>query len=322
MRRRPRSTTQHGSPHQETCRPQLPRAATCGPRLRRGYLRAQPAAKTERRAIVLAGPPGAGKSTTLGKVLGDDRDNWLVIDPDEFKKMLLNEAVRDGTYESIIKPQAVRDLEADGQRFYPLELASLVHEESTAIAKALRHEALRDGVNVVIDSTLASPRKAHEIGAELTAAGYDIHVIDVEVPQELSEQRVRLRWESAYSYGDAEHLGGRWVPSEFIDALYTAPDGRAKSQECAELLAREYPSVSRIQRFWTPDVGADARLETDLRRLARGGPLIPAEVAEARQVANMGFPNPVIINRQSARHRPSALPGRTTITNQAEEQER
>lgn len=56
-----------------------------------------PAARAERRAIVLAGPPGAGKSTVLRDVLGVDASAWVTIDADEFKKKLLREALADGS---------------------------------------------------------------------------------------------------------------------------------------------------------------------------------------------------------------------------------
>lgn len=48
-----------------------------------------PEARVDRRAIVLAGPPGAGKSTVLRNVLGLDKGAWLVVDADEFKQKLL-----------------------------------------------------------------------------------------------------------------------------------------------------------------------------------------------------------------------------------------
>lgn len=101
---------------------------------------AAPDVEQQRRAIVLAGPPGAGKSTVLTDVLGEHRGKYLVIDADEFKRSLLREAQADGSYEQWIVPDAIREREAQGERFYPL--ASLVHEESSYLAQALRKEAI------------------------------------------------------------------------------------------------------------------------------------------------------------------------------------
>ncbi len=72
----------------------------------------------DRRAIVLSGPPGAGKSRILNEVIGapgsDHRSQWLEIDPDEIKKLLLDAAAQDGSYETFFKPPAVREVEAQG----------------------------------------------------------------------------------------------------------------------------------------------------------------------------------------------------------------
>jgi len=57
------------------------------------YRAAHSAARDERRAIVLAGPPGAGKSTVLTEVLGEDAPGWVRVDADEFKRALLREVI-------------------------------------------------------------------------------------------------------------------------------------------------------------------------------------------------------------------------------------
>ncbi|MGJ9422644.1 zeta toxin family protein, partial [Aeromicrobium sp. CF3.5] len=75
----------------------------------------------EGRAIVLAGPPGAGKGRIRDGLLVAEAGSYLVVDADEFKRLLLREAQRDGSYESWIKPAAVVDLESAGEQFFPLE---------------------------------------------------------------------------------------------------------------------------------------------------------------------------------------------------------
>ncbi|MEV8026594.1 DUF192 domain-containing protein [Cellulosimicrobium funkei] len=81
-----------------------------------------------------------------------------------------------------LKPDAVREREAAGEPFFPLELAALVHEESSHLARLLRDEALREGTSVVIDSVLSNPGAAVALGSQLAAAGYEVEVVDVEVP--------------------------------------------------------------------------------------------------------------------------------------------
>ncbi len=261
-----------------------------------------PAARAERRAIVLAGPPGAGKSTVLRDVLGVDASAWVTIDADEFKHKLLREALADGSYEDFLKPAAVAEREAAGEPFYPLELASLVHEESSFLAKQMRHEAMAEGLNVVIDSVLSSPDKAVALGQHLAAAGYRVEVIDVEVPYELSEQRIAQRWRESYENAVAtgEGLGGRWVPSAYAREVFDAQTGRARSQESALRLAQECGAVTRYRRFWTPSNDATRIVEVDRARAVENGPLIDIAAVDALRTARTGRPDRV---------RPARRPG-------------
>ena len=238
---------------------------------------AAPDARIGRKAIVLAGPPGAGKSTRLNEILGPKRDQFLVIDADEFKQGLLHEALRDGSYESWIKSEQIRKREVAGEQFFPLELASLVHEESSLLAGKLRETGLGQGTNVVIDTVLSSEASAQALGRQLTAAGYEVEVIDVEVPYEISESRIAKRWQQSYE-GALEHgegLGGRWVPSEYARSVFDGPDGRSKPEVAAEGLATNCANVMRYRVHRTtqeattaaPAVGA---WEKDLSRTKVG----------------------------------------------------
>lgn len=244
-----------------------------------------PGARNEGKAIVLAGPPGAGKGHVQDDVLGLDKDAWLVVDADKFKEKLLREAVADGTYEGFLKPQAIRDREAEGEPFFPLELAALVHEESSYLARRLRDEALRDGTNVVLDSVLSDPDKAVQLGTRLEAAGYEVQVVDVEVPYELSQARIAQRWLNQYEGAvlTGSGLGGRWVPSVYARDVFAGPGGRSRSQSAAERLAEACPAVLRYRRFWTEAEGAPRRVEVDRGRFTRGGQLVDHSLISSRQ---------------------------------------
>lgn len=233
-----------------------------------------------RRAIILAGPPGAGKSSILTEVLGPcgshERSRWLEVDPDELKNALLDAAVADGSYETFIKPPAVRELEEQGEQFYPLDFAALVHEESSQLAKRIREAAIESGANIVIDSVLAKPDAAVELGNRLAAAGYDVEVLDVEVPLEVSAQRVAQRWRDAYleAVAGRDARGGRWVPEEYVRSVYGVPGERSLSQESAVRLAHECQAVTRYRRYWTPAQDSERVLEQDLAREPSGGALV------------------------------------------------
>jgi hypothetical protein len=207
--------------------------------------------------------------------LGAARIAWLTIDADDFKRRLLMEAIADGTYEGTIKPSAVREREALGERFYPLELASLVHEESSRLAKHLQDQAIVQGFNIVIDTVLSSRDSANRLGRDLAAVGYSIEVIDVEVPYELSEARISRRWREAYenagSSGDA--LGGRWVPSEYARSVYAGTGGRSRPEIVSQYLATTCPAVMRYRRYRTLAEGTERLTEVDKVRVVKGAPL-------------------------------------------------
>jgi len=265
---------------------------------------AAPGAEQQRHAIVLAGPPGAGKSTVLGDVLGRHRGKYLVIDADEFKRTLLREAQADGSYDQWLIPDAIREREAQGERFFPMELASLVHEESSYLAKRLRARAIADGYNIVIDTVLSQEVDALALGQQLHDDGYDIRVIDVEVPYEVSEARIRDRWAAVYmtALNGGDSLGGRWVPSEYARDVFNGPGGRSKSEAAARALAEQCPAVSRYRLFRTTadearDAQAEGRpakpiLEVDKARRTRGPQLIDTTLLRAQRRAVSPRPAP------------------------------
>ena len=185
---------------------------------------------------------------------------------------MLQAAIDDGSYDTFLTPAVVKDHEAAGERFFPLELASLVHEESSELAKRLRAESIRTGANIVIDTVLSSEISALGLGKQLEEAGYGVEVVDVEVPYELSESRIAKRWQRSYEVAleSGEGLGGRWVPSEYARTVFDGPDGRSFPEFVAERLATECGAVDHYRRFRTAAEGADRVLEVDKVRLTRG----------------------------------------------------
>jgi predicted ABC-type ATPase len=254
---------------------------------------AVPELGSDRRAILLAGPPGAGKTAIREDALGSASKSFLVIDADDFKARLLDEAVADGSYDSWIKPAEVREREAAGERFHPMELSSLVHSESADLAETLRAKAIRERKNVVIDTVLSSDTKARQIMGELERAGYDVQVMDVEVPREVSEERIRKRWREGNELAEkGEGLGGRWVPSEFGAWVYGAPDGGSRPEANARMVAEESPAVSRYRVYRTTaeqaEAGTGPSLETDMTRAMRGARTARALPGRASPRADRG----------------------------------
>jgi hypothetical protein len=120
---------------------------------------------------LLAGPPGAGKSTAQAALIQatwTQPEHWLPINADDFKDELLQQARQDGSYDSYLVPEEVRALEAAGEKFYPRELAALVHTESSILAKKARNETLESGMNVITDGTLGNEKQAQNFTASRT----------------------------------------------------------------------------------------------------------------------------------------------------------
>lgn len=234
----------------------------------------------EKKAFVMAGPPGAGKSSI------PTPKGYLAIDSDDIKAHLLRHARADGSLENWIKPQAVKDLEAAGERWDPMELSPLVHDEAGIIATALREDALARGANVIIDGVLANETKAQQLGHELAHSEYTARVVAMEASPELCAVSREQRWlagrEAATNDPTGQHLGGRWVPSGVARGLQEDGPDSLRTTRVARKLAETCPAVTQFQRYRRTEQGV-TQLE-DLTK--RGGRLIPTQAARAASITD------------------------------------
>jgi hypothetical protein len=203
----------------------------------------------EKHAIIMAGPPGAGKGRVQAERLGDLR-GYVRSDPDQFKEALLKHMLSTGEFNQLRFPELL-ELEAEGHRFAPLEMASLVHEESSILAATLQQRALSSGTNLVIDTVLKSNEKADRLIADLEQAGYSYEVVDVEVPREITEAQIDRRWREPYKkFLQGRHvLGGRAVPPDFVASMFDREDGRSWPEVSARHLADTGPHCIRYRLF-------------------------------------------------------------------------
>lgn len=207
-----------------------------------------PRVEAARQAIVMAGPPGAGKSTALESVItatGISREKWIPLDADEVKKLLLDQAQADGTLEAMV-PHKLR---AEGIKPYPAELASLVHEESSQLVKRLQNLAIQRGWNVIIDGTLANEGKSDALLTSLGENGYTVHMVVVDIPLADSKKRIRSRWEHGIAEAEKGNNleGGRWVPPAFAESVFPSDDPQhSRCYANATALAQKHPHVLRL----------------------------------------------------------------------------
>ncbi len=231
-------------PHASVSRPELFDQAAQIPSERRStehreiireFFEANSSVPIGRQAVLLAGPPGAGKTTAQQSILtrsGTTVDQWRVLNADDFKDRLLERAIVDHTLTGILNPSEVEAARRSGVEIWPREMAALVHEESSMLMKRARSKAIRRGENVIIDATLGDEEGARRLVRALEDQGYKIRIAHVDGPKAVTAARVDYRWaqgrrEAQDGQLEVDTLGGRWVPQEVIETLYRDGDDRS-----------------------------------------------------------------------------------------------
>ncbi len=138
----------------------------------------------ERRAVLILGPPGAGKSFLQRERYAD----WALVDSDEFKAMI--------------------------PEFEGGKGANRVHLESKGMAKDVMDAFTQEGLNIVHPIIGHTKAKVEQAIADLQQKGYDVEVDLVYVSPQKSITRALDRWRST----------GRFVPPSYIaDTVGTRP---------------------------------------------------------------------------------------------------
>ncbi|AZZ53999.1 hypothetical protein C1I64_19475 [Rathayibacter festucae DSM 15932] len=246
---------------QETRQP-LPGRDTAQREMIRALRAGAPDVRRDREAVLLAGPPGAGKTTALDELLASTRTtaaDWRILNADDVKDLLLRRALEDGSYESHLTPPDLAAVEADGGKVWPRERAALVHEESSMVMKRVRDQSVRRGENVVVDGTLANADAGRTLVERLEGQGYRVRVVLVDGPRAVTEARVADRWARGYRCavdgiadpGDPDLLvlGGRWVPAQVTDALYRDGDDSSICTSSARVIAESSAAVTQLDVY-------------------------------------------------------------------------
>ena len=139
----------------------------------------------DKRAVVILGPPAAGKSSIANPIAR--KYGAAIIDPDEAKKLLPE--FNDGAG------------------------ATAVHEESGFLAEVVMAKALDEGINMVIPKVGGKPGSIQRIIKKLKANGYRVDLVGMDVSYINARNRMFMRFLNT----------GRYIPLEYIKEVGDGP---------------------------------------------------------------------------------------------------
>lgn len=280
------------------------------------------AGRTDRQALVLAGPPGLRDSPweeALIEATGIPTPQWFFVSGDDFEQRLLRNLLADEAYDQLVPPEVL----ALERLVAPLDLAPLLREEVTALTDQAVHSSVALGRNLVVDGTLSRPEPADALLTRLGEADYTVRIVVVDAELEIVETRAHERWRQGREAASEEpagaaplaQLGGRLLPLCGLPDLY-ALDGASICLATARDLAERHGCVSEFvaYRVYAAD-GAPQPLE-HRGRPAKGGILLEYEAYSAvatglppmsREVRHRAASGPA---RRDPRRRPEQGVGR------------
>lgn len=155
----------------------------------------------ERQALIVIGPPSAGKSTIIEPLA--KRMRALLVDPDDLKAQL---------------PEFDNGMGA-----------MRVHEESSLLAKQLRDAAMRRGMNLALPTVGDNPAKLRETIETLKAQGYRVTLVLNHLPIEKAMQRNMIRFrETGRLVGTTYLMGVAEKPTASYELLQGIADEHAR----------------------------------------------------------------------------------------------
>jgi predicted ABC-type ATPase len=241
-----------------------------------------------RQAVIIVGPPGAGKSGVRADIMADTRtrpEQWRHLDPDAFRDRLLDSMNRDGTLSQVVPPEAAH------LQPTPRELSSQTFVESAKLATRAQAQAVARGDNLMIEGTYSEARRLDELVKGLEKKGYDVHIASVEVSPadalERTQERYRVDALMAAEPGAQGQaaMGGRFVPGDSL-ATHFDEQGNARATAAAQQVAANRPAVQSIRQYSVSDANQPARLDSLSQRLGGMEP-IDAQAYRTARAAGM-----------------------------------
>lgn len=206
----------------------------------RDYLDKQADVPSQRHVLLLAGLPGAGKSTLM-KTKGVDLHDYAVVSADAFKEEL-----------------AHRGMIPEIAGLSPMEASTLVHEESKHLVNLVLAELEHRGKNIALEVTLNKEGQSKRMLGHFKNQGYTVSAILADIPAEVSADRAGKRYRSemeAYRKG-TNPIGGRYIPRYDLLKAEAEP-GLTYPRRTFESLKDQFSHWERWDGTKTPPVLAE-----------------------------------------------------------------
>lgn len=154
---------------------------------------------TDRQALLSGGLGGAGKGTMLEK-MDIDHKKFVTIDPDGLKGLM--------SKHGLVPDPVSLGLKDFDPPVRPMELAGLIHEESSDLSKKVAEMAVAEGRNVILDNTMGSDSVFKKVN-QLKESGYEVEGVFVDVSIDMSVESALARHMNGTVKKDGD--GGRFV---------------------------------------------------------------------------------------------------------------
>ncbi len=226
-----------------------------------------PTATRNSRVVLLAGVPGAGKTTVRRNPENGFTTGYVIIDPDEIAEAMVE-----------------RGLAPAIDALSPMETCPLLLEEAWEIGERLSQRAYQQRCDVLWEITLSvHPRDRIDL---LKMAGYRLHGGFVETPIDLARERTLVRHRQAEEdYRNGIGHGGLLIPS-------------AVHEICRPTSSVPYPAMYvpakgegvrvLLDRFEAGDLAFDDLVATVVRRWQDRGFSVEKRVSDAEQPVSWG----------------------------------
>lgn len=179
----------------------------------------------ERQAVISGGLAGSGKTTTLANHAGIDIDEFALLSPDDIKEVM-----------------AEKGMFSDIPGLTPMESSALGYEEATHLTNVLLEKAVKDGYNLIYDTTMGSVPATVSKLQPMVDKDYRIRVVFVDIDVDTSLRRSQER----HRAGLNEYLlhnrgfGGRLLPKiAVVTQQPTQPGYLSRNKEVFDELKQQ-----------------------------------------------------------------------------------